>query len=198
MYNLLIAFAAGVLVTIAVRLAGLPLLAGVIPGVLVFVGAYILLARRVAEKLKALVNTAQKELQSISSPREQAPKVAKAVKILEQGLQYDRWQIMVASQVHGQIGILHYMTKDYAAAEPHLVQASSPGLDVPGHARSAPLPAEALWPDGRGLRARGQGRQEGRSGLGRLRLVSPADEGARQGHRASSSVRWPPTRATRS
>ena len=40
MYNLLIAFAAGVLVTIAVRLAGLPLLAGVIPGVLIFVGAY--------------------------------------------------------------------------------------------------------------------------------------------------------------
>ena len=125
MYNLLIAFAAGVLVTIAVRLAGLPLLAGVIPGVLIFVGAYILLARRVAERLKALVTTAQKELQSISSPREQAPKVAKAVKILEQGLQYDRWQIMVASQVHGQIGILHYMTKDYAAAEPHLTQASS-------------------------------------------------------------------------
>src|SRR6516165_9561715 len=124
MYNLLIAFAAGVVVTIAVRLTGLSILAGIIPGVLVFIGAYILLARRVAEKLKALVNTAQKELQSISSPREQAPKVAKAVKILEQGLQYDRWQIMVASQVHGQIGILHYMMKDYAAAEPHLAQAS--------------------------------------------------------------------------
>ncbi|HZX41982.1 MAG TPA: tetratricopeptide repeat protein, partial [Myxococcaceae bacterium] len=47
------------------------------------------------------------------------------VKTLEQGLQYDRWQIMVASQVHGQIGILHYMMKDYASAEPHLVQASN-------------------------------------------------------------------------
>ena len=54
MYNLLIAFAAGAVVTVAVRLAGLPLLAGVIPGVLVFLGLYILLARRVAEKLKAL------------------------------------------------------------------------------------------------------------------------------------------------
>jgi tetratricopeptide (TPR) repeat protein len=125
MYNLLIAFAAGAVVTIAVRLAGLPLLASILPGVLVFIGAYILLARRIAEKLKALVNSAQKELQSISSPREQAPKVAKAVKILEQGLQFDRWQFMVASQVHGQIGILHYMTKDYEAAEPHLTQASS-------------------------------------------------------------------------
>src|SRR5215475_9952818 len=125
MYNLLIAFAAGAVVTIAVRLAGLPLLAGLVPGLLVLIAVYILLARRIAEKLKALVSTAQKELQSISSPREQAPKVAKAVKILEQGLQYDRWQILVASQVHGQIGILHYMTKDYAAAEPHLLKAST-------------------------------------------------------------------------
>lgn len=125
MYNLLIAFAAGVVVTVAVRLTGLPLLAGIVPGVLVFVGAYILLARRVAQRLQALVATAQKELQAISSPRERDAKVAKAVKTLEQGLQYDRWQFMVASQVHGQIGILHYMMKDYAAAEPHLVQASS-------------------------------------------------------------------------
>jgi len=125
MYNLLIAFAAGVVVTVAIRLAGLSWLAGIVPGVLVFVGAYVLLAKRIADKLKALVAGAQKELQSISSPRDKDAKVAKAVKTLEQGLQYDRWQIMVAPQVHGQIGILHYMMKDYAAAEPHLVQASS-------------------------------------------------------------------------
>jgi tetratricopeptide (TPR) repeat protein len=124
MYNLLIAFAAGVVVTVAVRLAGLSWLAGIVPGVLVFIGAYVLLAKRIADKLKALVANAQKELQSISSPRDKDAKVAKAVKTLEQGLQYERWQIMVAPQVHGQIGILHYMMKDYAAAEPHLVQAS--------------------------------------------------------------------------
>jgi len=124
MYNLLIAFAAGVVVTVAVWLAGLPLYAGIVPGVLVFLGVYILLARRIAKRLQALVATAQKELQTISSPRDKDAKVAKAVKTLEQGLQYDRWQIMVASQVHGQIGILHYMMKDYAAAEPHLLQAS--------------------------------------------------------------------------
>ena len=125
MYNLLIAFAAGVVVTVAVRLAGLPLLAGIVPGVLVFVGAYVLLARRISKKLQALVATAQKELEGISSPRDRSAKVAKAVKTLQQGLQYDRWQIMVAAQVHGQIGVLHYMLKDYAAAEPHLAQASA-------------------------------------------------------------------------
>jgi tetratricopeptide (TPR) repeat protein len=124
MYNLLIALAAGIVVTVAVRLAGLSWLAGIVPGVLVFVGAYFLLAKRIADRLKALVNSAQKELGTISSPRDRDTKVAKAVKTLEQGLQYDRWQIMVAPQVHGQIGILHYMMKDYAAAEPHLAQAS--------------------------------------------------------------------------
>jgi hypothetical protein len=176
MYNLLIAFAAGLLVTLAVWLAGLPLLAGIVPGVLVLVGVYVLLARRIAQRLKALVASAQKELQTISSPRDRDAKVAKAVKTLEQGLQYDRWQIMVASQVHGQIGILHYMMKDYAAAEPHLLQASNRD-PMSRHARRAALPAQAIRPDDRGLRAGGEGGQEGRAGLGRLRLVSAADEG---------------------
>jgi tetratricopeptide (TPR) repeat protein len=125
MYNLLIGLAVGVAVTAAVRLAGLPLLAGLIPGVLALIATYILLARRIAKRLQALVASAQKELQTISSPRDRDAKVAKAVKTLEQGLAYDKWQPMVASQVHGQIGILHYMMKDYAAAEPHLAKASS-------------------------------------------------------------------------
>ena len=124
MYNLIIAFAVGVVVTAGVRLAGFPLLAGVIPGVLAFVGTYVLLARRIAKRLEALVNTAKKELESISSPRDRDAKISKAVKTLEQGLQYDKWQPMVASQVHGPIGIHHYRRKDYAAAEPHLAQAS--------------------------------------------------------------------------
>src|SRR5512147_228050 len=102
MYNLLIAVAAGVVVTIAVWLAGLSWLAGIVPGVLVLIGVYVLLAKRIADRLKALVTGAQKELQSISSPRDKDAKVAKAVKTLEQGLQYDRWQILVAPQVHGQ------------------------------------------------------------------------------------------------
>src|SRR5262249_49460420 len=34
------------------------------------------------------------------------------------------WQFMVAAQVHGQIGQLEYMLKDYPAAEPHLLKAS--------------------------------------------------------------------------
>jgi len=124
MYNLLIAFAAGVVVTVAVRLAGLPLYAGVVPGVLVFLGVYFLLARRIMKKLQALALAAQNELKTISSPRDQAPKIAKAIRTLEQGLALDKWQFMVAAQVHGQIGQLHYMVKDYEAAEPNLLEAS--------------------------------------------------------------------------
>src|SRR4029453_6421483 len=125
MYNLLIAFAAGVVVTVAVRLAGLSWLAGIVPGVLGFIGAYVFLAKRIADKLKGLVNSAQKELQSISSPRDKDAKGAKAVKTLEQGLQYARWQIMVALRGQGQIGIHDYIIKANAPPEPHLIQASS-------------------------------------------------------------------------
>ena len=62
MYNLLIAFTAGLVVTVAVRLAGLPLYAGVVPGILVFVGAYVLLARRIMKKLQAVGLEVQNEL----------------------------------------------------------------------------------------------------------------------------------------
>jgi tetratricopeptide (TPR) repeat protein len=124
MYNLLIAFAAGVVVTVAVRLAGLPLYAGIVPGVLVFLGVYVLLARRIMKKLQALALGAQNELKAISTPKEQTTKVAKAIRTLEQGLLLDRWQFMVAAQVHGQIGQLQYMVKDFEAAEPHLLKAS--------------------------------------------------------------------------
>ncbi|HEY1416755.1 MAG TPA: tetratricopeptide repeat protein [Myxococcaceae bacterium] len=112
------------MVTVAVRLAGLPLYAGVVPGVLVFLGVYVLLARRIMKKLQALALAAQNELKAISSPRDQAPKIAKAIRTLEQGLALDKWQFMVAAQVHGQIGQLHYMVKDYEAAEPNLLEAS--------------------------------------------------------------------------
>jgi tetratricopeptide (TPR) repeat protein len=124
MYNLLIAFAAGVVVTVAVRLAGLPLYAGIVPGVLVLLGVYVLLARRIMKKLQALALGAQNELKAISTPKEQTTKVAKAIKTLEQGLLLDKWQFMVAAQVHGQIGQLQYMVKDFEAAEPHLLKAS--------------------------------------------------------------------------
>jgi tetratricopeptide (TPR) repeat protein len=126
MYNLLIAVAAGVAVAVLVRLLGFPLWAGIVPGTLVFVATYVVLARRIAARIGALSQVAQKELSTgASNAREQKVKVEKAVRTLEEGLRYDKWQFLVASEVHAQIGMIKYMVKDFEGAEAHLTQANA-------------------------------------------------------------------------
>ncbi|MBI3183926.1 MAG: tetratricopeptide repeat protein [Myxococcales bacterium] len=116
MLNLLVAFAAGLAVTLAVRLGGFQLYAGIIPGTVVFLGTYLVLARRVFKKIQDLTGEAHKELTASANPREQQQRAAKAVKILESGLRYARWQFLVASQIHGGIGQIKYILKDHEGA----------------------------------------------------------------------------------
>jgi tetratricopeptide (TPR) repeat protein len=126
MYNLLIAIAAGVAVAILVRLLGFPLWAGVVPGTLLFAGTYIVLARRIAARIGALSQAAQKELSTAASnAREQKVKVEKAIRTLEEGLRYDKWQFLVAAEVHAQVGMIKYMVKDLEGAEAHLAKANA-------------------------------------------------------------------------
>ena len=126
MYNLLIAVASGVAVAIVVRLLGFPLWAGIVPGFLVFGAAYVVLARRIAGRVGALSQIAQKELSTAAAnAREQKVKVEKAIRTLEEGLRYDKWQFLVASEVHAQIGMIKYMVKDLEGAEAHFSKASA-------------------------------------------------------------------------
>jgi tetratricopeptide (TPR) repeat protein len=126
MFNLLIALASGVLVALGIRLAGFPLLGGIIPGVVVFLGAFILLGRRVANKVQALSTAAQKELQAAPmKERERQQRIDKAIKILEEGLKYERWQFLVGAEVHAQIGMIQYMTRNLEGAQAHFAKANS-------------------------------------------------------------------------
>lgn len=126
MLNLLLALLVGLVVVTLVKLAGFSLVAGVIPGVIALVAAYVFLARRIMMKVQALAAQVQKELSTPSmNVRERQRKVESAVKTLEQGLRYERWQFLVGSEVHGQIGMLKYMTRDLGGAEPHLAKANS-------------------------------------------------------------------------
>ncbi len=125
MYNLLIAIAAGVVVALLVTLFGFSIWAGLIPGVIAFMGTYLLLARRVASRITALSTVAQKELSTApANKREQQVKVDKAIKTLEEGLKYEKWQFLVASEIHAQIGMIKYMIKDLDGAEQHLAKAN--------------------------------------------------------------------------
>jgi tetratricopeptide (TPR) repeat protein len=123
MYNLLISLAVGIAIALGVKLAGLSLLAGIIPGVLALVATFVLLARRVAQRIQALMDTVQKEFASqATNPKDAQQKVERAVKTLEQGLAYDKWQFMVGPELHAQIGMLKYMVKDLDGAQAHFAK----------------------------------------------------------------------------
>ncbi|HXX29362.1 MAG TPA: tetratricopeptide repeat protein [Myxococcaceae bacterium] len=124
MYNLLIALAVGLAVAVAVLLAHLPWYAAIVPGFLAFAGAFLLLARRVGKKVKAIMELAQKELSvQPTSQRDQKRLIEKAVKTLESALPWEKWQPFIGGEIHAQIGMVQYMVKDYAQAEPHLRRA---------------------------------------------------------------------------
>lgn len=111
-YNLLIALGGAILTVLGLKLAGFSLVAGLIPGFIVLIGAYVLLARRIAKKLQALGEQAQKELM--------AQRVPQAIKIFEQGFALQRWQFFVSNEIHANIGMLHYIAQDFAKARPNL------------------------------------------------------------------------------
>ena len=70
--------------------------------------------------------------------------VERAVKMLEQGLVYDKWQFMVGPEIHAQIGMLKYMVKDWTARPGPLRQGQPPRLHGQGHGGRPPLPAQEL------------------------------------------------------
>jgi tetratricopeptide (TPR) repeat protein len=117
MINLLISLAAGVVVVVIVKLLGFGLLAGVIPGTIVFLAILVVLGRRSFTQLQAVVQGVQAELSSMTAnKKEQLAKADKAVKMLEAALPLGKWQFLVEGEIHGQIGMIKHLFKDYDGA----------------------------------------------------------------------------------
>ena len=113
MYNLLISIAVGVAVSVALALGtNLGLAAAIFPGVLAITIAYFVLMRRTWKRLEAVFDAMQKDVQ--------AQKIDKAIQTLQGGFVLAPWQFLVASQLHSNIGILHYLKQDLEGALPHL------------------------------------------------------------------------------
>jgi len=126
MINLLLSLAVFAAIVAASRLAGFPLLAGLLPGTLAFVGMFFVLGRRVFTKLQNVMAEVQKELSTLNAnPRDQKVKMEKSVKLLEAALPLKSWQFLVEAEIMGQIGIIKFMFKDYAGAEAAFAKASS-------------------------------------------------------------------------
>ena len=126
MYNLLIALGVGLAITLGVRLAGVgSIWAGIIPGTLAFIVTYLLLARRIGNQLNVLMTAVQKELEGQpTSQKDAKARVERAVKMLEEGLVYDKWQFLVGPEIHSQLGMLKYMSKDLEGAKRHFARSS--------------------------------------------------------------------------
>jgi tetratricopeptide (TPR) repeat protein len=123
MYNLLISLGVGIAIALGIKLAGYSLWAGLIPGVLAFALTFVLLARRVSKRIQILMDSVQKEFATQATTQKEAQqKVERAVKTLEQGLAYDKWQLMVGPEIHAQIGMLKYMVKDLEGAQAHFAK----------------------------------------------------------------------------
>ena len=125
MLNLVIALAVGSFFAVAVKLAHFSLWAGIVPGVIAFIVAYLLLARRISQKVQLLMNEVQKELSvQPANARDRQARVDRSVKMLESGLVYERWQFLVGPEIHAQIGMIKYMFKDLDGAAVHFAKAS--------------------------------------------------------------------------
>jgi hypothetical protein len=125
MYNLLISLGVGLAITLGVKFFGFAFWQGIIPGSIAFVGLFIVLARRTVTRVQALMGSIQKEFQGQpTSQKEAQARVDRAIKMLEGGLVYEKWQFGVGPEIHSQIGMLKYMKKDLDGAQVHFAKSS--------------------------------------------------------------------------
>ena len=115
MYNLLIALGvAGALFAASVAFVH-PWYAGVLPGLIGLLITYVLLARRSGKKFQAIADRAVKEFQ--------AQRMESGIRILETGFALSNWQFFIGPQIHGQLGMLAYLQRDWKKSRVHLDQA---------------------------------------------------------------------------
>jgi tetratricopeptide (TPR) repeat protein len=113
MYNLLIALATGAAVFIIVKFTfALSWWISSLCAMPVFIAAYFLIARHVMKKVMAVMETANRDLQG--------QRVEKAIRELQNAFQYGKWQFYVTGQINSQIGVIHYVKRDFANAFPYL------------------------------------------------------------------------------
>lgn len=141
MYNLAIAIGIAAAAFLLGWAGGNTWVAGFIPGFLALIISYVLLARRTGQQLEVVLRRAMAEFESLKPEKlmaiYQKTRSEKAVQdaraevlgkvrgILNEGFALERWQFLVGSQIHAQLGALDYMDQDYASARGHLEKAWS-------------------------------------------------------------------------
>jgi len=125
MINLLLSLVVAFLAALGIRLANFSWAAAIVPSSLLFVGCYILLARRTAKRFQAIVAQVQTELQTMqaANPREQKARVDKTLQKLETARPLARWQFMLEKEIEGFLGMIRYSLREESLAKTHLQKA---------------------------------------------------------------------------
>lgn len=127
MYSIAISVAAGILTTIVFGwIFGRPnisVAAGIVPGLIVMIGTWIYLGRKFSKKLEAVMVRFQAEVQPKGMTKPDPGRIERAIKILEEGYRFQRWNLFVKTQLDGHIGMVRYVNKEFDEAEPYLVSA---------------------------------------------------------------------------
>ncbi len=144
MINLAISLAIAAIVAGIFLAAGFSIWACLLPALVAFLIANVLLARRVGKKIQAIASEAQKELM--------AQRFDKGIKLLESAFGYTRWQFFIAPELHANVGCLYFMTKNFAAAQPHLEKAGLRGASA-ARARTMLATLRYQAKDASGMRA---------------------------------------------
>lgn len=109
MYNLLISLAIGLIIGVPVALFS-PL--GVWGGLFFFIIlttiSFLVITRIIMKKVAAIMEVVQKDLQ--------ANRPEKAIKVLESALIYAPWQYYMKGQIRSQIGMIHFLRRDFSTA----------------------------------------------------------------------------------
>lgn len=125
MYNLGIALGVALVCFVLGALVSSPV-AGILPAIIGLVAAYFVLARRTFKQVEGVATAAMTELQTAQSD---PSAIDRAMVILTNALPLAKWQFLVGSQLHGQLGQLSYMkanmrrSTDFSDAKSHLVHA---------------------------------------------------------------------------
>lgn len=113
---------------------------GLVLFVLIGLASFVLISRRLAKSVEPRFLAIQKQIM--------ARQVPLAIRELESLLPLSRWQILLAGQVHAQIGILAYTTGNMEQAEKHLAQAGYRATEAQ-LAHAALLYRTKRWPKAR-------------------------------------------------
>lgn len=112
MFNLLISLGVGLLAFVLVYATGLAWWGAAFPALVAVGLSYFLLARRSLRQLEVIMMSAQQDLA--------AQRIEPALVKLNSAFALGRWQFLVGSQIHAQLGMVLYMVKRFDEAKPHL------------------------------------------------------------------------------